>query len=361
MIGMQHLEVGQWGLFCDGGNSIVRVDAIPCGPASARRLLDSVPRRILVDDGRIVRTLASGRPIREHVDMGGDQWYVRADPILSPHSRVPVAVAAIVTPDDRIPPDPPSLGCWEWEIEPGPDGGPSTTRRIYWDKNLFDLYDLDPRTSRRHDDYWETGEWIDNLIDPGDRVRMSDAVRDGIAISATDRPGDLLCLTYGIVTGRPGERSGRRHLRLVGGIRPEGRIFVARGFSYEAPDWFTDMSLWRDTEATRVDDVLSGMMELIDDPVAVVDTRSLEILVTSDSWREAGFDRFGGFDAVVDDQGDRVRDYVMRVSDQDRHVTSMTTRLRRLDGSTREVVLEGIGVRNGGRDRDALLRVRRYG
>lgn len=355
------LDVGAWGLFCGhGGRQLVRVGGEPCGPVSARKITRAIPRRLLLDENRVAETFHDGTATIEQVTHVGARWTVARQPVLSPWSSTLIGVLAAVFPEGEAVPEPPLVGCWEWVIDRQADGLPTPHRRTYWDRNLFHIYDVDPDVSQQRQGYWEAGEWASELIDQSDQIRVNTSVRDGIAEGLQGISGAFRCLTYNVVTGYGSEHRGRRHLRLVGmvvPVAPGDENIILQGFSYEAPDWFQDIAFEQDANAARVDDVLRGVMSLAKEPMAVVDAATLDVLMTSASWRREDFGHIGGLgEFAIDDTGELHRFISAAAADSD-HPASMKVGLRRTDGSVQTVTLAVTGVKSGRRGRDAVIRL----
>lgn len=352
------LSSGQWGLFCDeGGRKLVRADSTACGPISARKALSVLPRRLLLDEGRLGRAMSGESSGCDIVGVDGRRWQVITQGLLSPKTHQVVGVIAGVFPFGESLPPTQRVGVWEWHIDCDENGIPSPVRRIYWDKNLFVLYGIDPGVARRHTDYWETGEWVDNLIDEGDQMRVSSTARDGIAARASGARWGLLCLTYTVVTGYGTDVRGQRRLRLVGGVAREGGRVIARGFSYEVPDTFTDIALWSDAEGGRVDEALRGGMALVLTPMAVADASSGEILITSPSWRQHRLERSGGLNGILEVPGGRLDDTVDRALAVTDPVYEDRVRVKTLAGTWLDAGLALIGVHNSLGSHDVVIRL----
>ncbi|MFD2794624.1 hypothetical protein ACFS27_13790 [Promicromonospora vindobonensis] len=356
------LDVGSWGLFCGhGGRQLVLIDDQPCGPISARKITRPIPRRLLLDQNRVTHAYQNGSATTETVTHSGTEWTVALRPVFSPRSSTLIGVLAAVSSADQALPDPPLVGSWEWEIERHPNGQPTSHRRTYWDQNLFQIYDVDPSIAQLRQDqgYWEAGEWATGLIDQTDQMRLSASIRDSIQDGLKGISGTLRCLTYSVVTGYGSSSQGRRHLRMVGQVvpvEPGDDKIVLQGFSYDAPSTFHDLALEHD--AARVDDVLRGVMELATEPIAVVDGTTLDVLMTSQSWRRAGFGHIGGLGDFANGASGELRAFIATaaagVTEEPR---SMVVDLRRVDGSVKTVRITVTSVRSGAQGRDAVIRL----
>lgn len=356
------LDVGSWGLFCgDEGRQIVLVDDEPCGPMSARKVMETTTARLLRDRGRIVMAYEHGVACADTVTDRDREWQVRTVPLFSPKSGTIVGVLAGVG-SQEIPLRPmPLVGCWEWEIDRQGDGGPTSHRRTYWDRNLFEIYETDPSVGQRHDGYWEAGDWANELLDQTDQMRVNSSIRDGIMEGLTNQLFAFRCLTYNVVTRFGSEHQGRKHLRLIGKVAPidrEDEHIRLQGFSYVAPDDFHDMAFEQDANAARVDDVLRGVMELSAEPMVVVDAHSLDVLMTSPAWRREDFGHIGGLGEIVVEDSTEVQAFVASAVDaQSGDQRSMALHVRRGDGRVTNVRLTATGVMTSENSRDALVRL----
>lgn len=355
------LDVGSWGLFCGSdGKQLVLVDDKPCGPVSARKPTRAIPRRLLLDENRVAQVMRSGSVISETVYHADEQWTVELRPVLSPRTSTVIGVLAGVARAVDPLPQPPLVGVWEWEIERDTDGQPTLRRRTYWDRNLFHIYDVDTSVAQQRTGYWEAGEWASELIDQSDRMRVNSLIRDGIQDGLMGVTGKVRCLTYNIVTGYGTDTQGHRHMRLVGVIPPiepdHDKIFL-QGFSYEAPESFHDMAFEQDANAGRVDDVLRGVMALAKEPMAVVDAATLDVLMTSPSWRREDFGHVGGLgEFTIDDSGE-LHEFITAAASDTVRSQSMRLALRRVDGSVQDVRITATGVRSGVERQDAVIRL----
>lgn len=353
------LDVGQWGLFCGPeGKQLVYAGGQPCGPISARKIARSVPRRVLLDEGRVARAMQVGETTTELVSHRDANWVVTVRPVVTPLTGTTVAVFAAVSGADQRLPDPPLVGSWEWEIQRGPDGQPTPHRRSYWDRNLFRIYEVEPSVADQRRDYWETGEWANELIDQADQMRVNSSIRDGLQDGLGGDWGVVRCLTCNIVTGYGSSSPGRRHLRLVGQIvpiAPDDDQIIMQGFSYEVPCTFHDLALEQD--AGRVDDVLRGVMDLSREPMAVVDASTLDVLMTSPTWRQEDFGHVGGLGEIAGNGSEELHSLVADVSRGRRDPVSTRISLRRGDGSVQSVILTATSAQPGGAGRDVVVRL----
>lgn len=303
------LDVGQWGMFSGPeAKQLVICDGQPCGPVSARKLLAEVPRRLLLDDGRVTETAVE--PLDETppviVEHGGVEYRVETRQIVSPWSKTVVGVLAGVFPIDEPTPQPPAVGSWEWVVKL--KGKEIAGRRTFWNKELFDLYEVSSDIARASG-YWEVDVWASQLVSEFDQYRFFSSLRDGYWDSWTG----VRCATFDAVTGYGTDKRGKKHLRLVASqgamSTPEQLIF--QGFSYEVPEIFSDRSF---AEEFPTDNALIGFMTLVADPIAIVDPNSLEVLMSTPNWRVApGHDR--SLKEIVVDDPDEIRHFLLDAVD----------------------------------------------
>ncbi len=361
-----YFDVGSWGLFCgQDGRQLVLVGDEPCGPSSARKQMRRIPRELLLEEDRLAQVYRTKTGIAEKVMHDGQGWSVTVQPKLSPRSGSVVGAFAIVLPAGAATPELPLVGGWEWEIELDENLQPTPQRRTYWDRALYDIYAVEPGVDQQSRGYWQAGEWANELISKSDQMRVNSLVRDGIqegltGVGEMGVTGTIRCLTYDVVTGYGSEVRGRRHLRLVGQIvpvKPGDEKILIQGFSYEVPDSFHDMAFVRDVKAGRVDDVLRGVMSLTREPMAVVDVETLELLMTSTSWREGGFGHVGGLGQFTVDNCEEVQAFIRAAAEDTENSRFMQVDLRRSDGSVQSIGMTVLGVRSGVQGRDAVLRL----
>lgn len=352
------LEPGQWGLFCGvEGKSLVYANGAPMGPKSARKAVATTPRRLLVDSGVIERAFATGEaPRSTTVELDGHHWILRFIPVISPRTNTLVGLLASVQAEEDATPIPaaPLVGSWEWEIVRDANGDLTPQRRTFWNHELFVVYDVDPGVAQSKAGYWEVGVWQNELVAQADQLRIFASVRDGIR---SNLQGPRV-LTFRVNTGFGKTNRGSKNLRLVGQIPKEQPdcLLILQGFSYEVPDDFENMA-W-DPDAARVDDVLRGMLELSDDSMAVVDPRSLEVLMTSPAWRRNPFGTAGYMHDVMDtpDQVAALRAFLLAaVSGQEQGELSVTLNERNAHVTVRAVTTQ---AGEASEEPDALIRVR---
>lgn len=356
------LDVGEWGLFCGHhGRQVVLVGDEPCGPASARKITQAIPRKLLLDEPRIAQAFQDAGndatvPDSITVTYDDQDWTIAFRPVISPRTSTLVGLLAAVSPSSEPLAEPPLVGSWEWEIERDSAGHPTAHRRTFWDRNLFRLYDVAPDVAEQKAGYWEVGMWANELVERSDQMRLVSSVREGIRDGLTG----VRCLTFNVVTGYGSAARGSRHLRLVGQIatRQPSDTLILHGFSYPVPETFHDMAFQQD--AARVDDVLRGVMDLTDEPMAVLDPDTLEVLLTSPAWRQQDFGRVGGFGDVLAEEPDRVREFIAgALADRAGMQPSREVQLRRPDGAIYPVCMTVTGVRagDGGEGDDALIKL----
>lgn len=360
----EQLDVGAWGLFSGpNGRQLVLVGDQPCGPTSARKHTRSLPRRLLLDEERIAQAFARGTTTVEAVEHAGQKFIVHLQPLLSPKSETVMAVLAGVCRMGEELPEPPLVGCWEWQIERNADGSPNLNRRSYWDSNVARIYDVSPDVAQQVQGYWEVGDWANELIDQADQMRLNSSIRDvvvGAQWSLASLCDKLYAITYNVVTGYGTQTRGRRHLRAVAFLphfTAEDEHLRLLGFSHEVAASYNDMTLDHDINSARVDDVLRGVMELAKEPMAVVDTETLDVLMTSSSWRREDFGTVGGLCEVVDHESGELQTFIVDAAeDSSMRPRSMRTTLRRVNGSIQDVLMTVTGVESR-LGRDAVVRL----
>ncbi|WIE80987.1 hypothetical protein [Curtobacterium sp. MCSS17_016] len=277
------LEASQWGLFTGPeGKQLVICNGEPCGPGAARKILSETPRRLLLDEGRVERFMAGDDSNAGMiVDHNGISYRIATKPIIAPWSGTIVGVFAGVFPVDEEIPEPPLVGSWEWLIKQ--EHGEIVGRRTFWNQDLFDLYEVDSAVAEQTAGYWEVDVWASELVANGDQLRFFSSLRDGY----WDRPG-VRCASFDAIAGYGTDNRYRKHLRLVaqrGDISTPEQL-VLHGFSYQVPAGYSDRAL---AEEYPTEYALDGFMSLVQDPIAVVDPASLEVLMSTDGWKSRPF------------------------------------------------------------------------
>ena len=305
----------------------------------------------------------SGRGLEQTVRHAEQDWQVLLRPLISPVTKTIAAVQAGVWPVGTLVEEPPLIGCWEWRIARGEDGRPTLDRRSYWDENVFRIYGVDQRASVNEEGYFDVSDWGQDMVDPADQIRVNGSIRDAFVASGggdlSGLVGRLYGLTFDIMTGYGSTKRGSAHLRSLGFLAPfaaEDEKLSIIGLSHEAPRDFHEMALDQEQDAVRVDDVLRGVMELTHEPMAVVDSESLDMLMVSSAWRQQDFGHVGALTDLVRDE-DGLHELVESAAN-DRHMAaqSRVITVERTDGSVRQVKMTVTGVQSAV-GRDAVIRL----
>ncbi len=345
------LAVGQWGMFTGPEQKqLVICDGEPCGPVSARKILDEVPRRILLDDGRIAEVAFTPQDdtsvIVEH---GGQNYRVETRQIVSPWSKTVVGVHAGVFLADEEVPAPPLVGSWEWVVSIS--GKEITGRRTFWNKPLFDLYEVDSDIAR-NSGYWEVDVWASQLIAEGDTLRFFSSLRDGYWDSWTG----VRCATFDAIAGYGTDNRHKKHLRLVAqqGKMSTSDQLIFQGFSYEVPEIFADRSF---AEEFPTDNALAGLMSLVADPIAVIDPFSLEVIMSTPAWRAEDFGLSRSLKETLAEDPAKVREFLIQAADAGPQVTLADLLIDSNDGP-KSYHVSVVGMDRGpGRDTMAIVRL----
>lgn len=347
-------DVGQWLLICgQNGDRIVRAGDVNFGPSAVRRSCTAAVRLALLPVAN--RAFESGTTISTAVEHDGRPFTAVTSTIRTPLSSTPVAVQTILVEEGMPVPPRPDVGSWEWTITLDDHGEPTLERTTYWDETLFQIYNVSPDTSQHKAGCWEVGVWQQELVSQADQIRLFGLIRDGIREGICGVRG----LTFNVLTGYGTDNPGRQHLRLLGRIASEkrdGRMLL-QGISYAVPDAFTEDAYEHD--AARVDDVLRGVLQLCDDPLAVVDPETFEILMTSPTWRKASLMKVPSVLDLFTEHSITVRDFLEGAADdEDTREFPNTLTVRKSDGTTQDATLSVCGVRaSDGTSMDTLVRL----
>lgn len=345
------LALGQWGLFTGPeGKQLVLLDGEPVGPISARKASEETLRRLLLDDERVQDAhLREQDDIVEFVEHGGEQLRVEVRQIVSPWSKTIVGVLAGVWRADDAAPEPPLVGSWEWVV--ALSDGKITGRKTYWNKNLFDLYEVDSEVARRSG-YWEVDVWASDLVAENDSLRFFTSLRDGY----WDEWTGVRCATFNAIAGYGTPHRSKKHLRLVAqqGKMSDEHALIFQGFSYAAPEIFADEDLAKEYPT---DNALEGLLGLVTDPIAVVDPFSLEVLMTTPEWKANDFGSARSLKQIVADDPEGVRSFMIDASDAGTSLSARTLRIRTAGGA-RRFRASVVGMDRGpGRDALAIVRL----
>jgi hypothetical protein len=347
-VSSEALSIGQWGMFGGPeGKQLIILDGQPCGPVSARKLLEEIPRRLLLDEGRVTQAMIAERPdTAEVVTHASQELRVETRQIVSPWSKTVVGVFAGVWPVNVESPEPPLVGSWEWVV--AMKDGEITGRRTFWTKSLFDLYEVDSAVARASG-YWEVDVWAGQLVAEQDQLRFFTSLRDGYWDDWTG----VRCATFDAIAGYGTSERRTKHLRLVAskGQMSTEESLVFQGFSYEVPEVFNDRAL---AEEYPTDDAFTGLMGLVKDPMAIVDPNSLEVLVSTKAWRREALGDARSLREVVDADPDDVRRFLINAADRGSRVS--TGRVQVTSGPQKHYDVSVIGMDRGpGRDALAVV------
>lgn len=345
------LGLGQWGLFTGPeGKQLVLLDGEPVGPVSARKVLEETPRRLLLDEGRVQDAHRTEQPdTAAVVEHGGEQLRVEIRQIVSPWSKTIVGVLAGVWPAAETAPEPPLVGSWEWVVSM--KEGQITGRRTFWNRNLFDLYEVDSDVARQSG-FWEVDVWASELVAEGDSLRFFTSLRDGY----WDEWTGVRCATFNAIAGYGTSHRSKKHLRLVAqlGKMSSDEALIFQGFSYEVPEIFADEDLAKEYPT---DNALNGFLELITDPIAIVDPFSLEVLMTTPEWKANDFGHARSLKQIVADDPEEVRSFMVDASDAGSAVSARELRIHTARGA-RRFRASVVGMDRGpGRDALAIVRL----
>lgn len=303
------LAIGQWGMFTGPeGKQLVILDQDPVGPVSARKVLDEAPRRLLLNDGRVAAATAmEAADLSEDVEYNGEQLRVEIRQIVSPWSHTVVGVFAGVWPAGEDIPEPPLVGSWEWVVEMS--GKTITGRRTFWNRELFDLYEVDSDVARQSG-YWEVDVWASELVSENDTLRFFTSLRDGYWDDWTG----VRCATFDAIAGYGTDSRRKKHLRLVAqkGAMSTDTELIFQGFSYEVPEVFSDRSL---AEEYPTDNALGGLLGLVQEPMAIVDPFSLEVLMSTPAWRREDFGSARSLKEILAEDPAPVRQFMIDAAD----------------------------------------------
>ncbi|MDB6425956.1 hypothetical protein [Curtobacterium sp. 20TX0008] len=259
---------------------VVRIGRKPVGPVSLRRQ-SSMPARLALMPAleRVVKQDLR-RVVHETALVQGQRWQVIVHPIRTPFTDTLIAAHAIVAPEHQRlhPPEP--AGCWEWLIERAPDGSPSTRRKSYWNRDLFDVYRVDAAQPARSLGAWDVSDWQNELVYEGDRARIAQAVRDAL----DGAMGQLSSLTFRIWSGLGSPDRALTNVRIVaklGTPLPDGTLIIS-GITYRVPEQFNERTLPLAT--SDIDDIIRGLQTLDPSPTALVHPETLEVFLSSPPW-----------------------------------------------------------------------------
>lgn len=346
------LGVGQWGMFTGPeGKQVVILHDEPVGPISARKVLSETPRRLLLDEGRVAEaSVAPHADISEFVECSEGAYRVEVRQIVTPWSSTVVGVLAGVWPADADVPAPPLVGSWEWIVSMDEDGH-VTGRRTFWNRSLFDLYEVSDDVARQSG-YWEVDVWASDLIAEGDSLRFFTSLRDGYWNDWTG----VRCATFDAIAGYGTDERRKKHLRLVA---QKGRMstddeLILHGFSYAVPEVFADRAL---AEEYPTDNALTGFLEIVEEPLAIVDPFSLEVLMTNPTWRHEAYGAARSMTEILAEDAGEVRQFLMDVAD-DGHTVRTRGLVLRTGARTGRYRVKAVAMERGpGRDALAVLRL----
>jgi len=344
---------GTWLLFVGpDGRQLVQIGQTPVGPVSARKIV-SVPLRFgLLPAVTQAFSVTQNDGSVESVAQG-QEWDAHVRTIRSPYTNTIVAVQGILMPRGEAPPAAPLVGAWEWIIQRDAEGRPSTDRTTYWDRNLFELYEVSPGADERTKGCWEVPTWANELVAPADQTRVMSSIRDGIRQNLDG----VHTLTYEVRTGLGTDSRGTKQLRLMGRIAPDAPegVLSLQGVSYEVDHKFTEPAFER--EGARVDDVLRGTLQLVQEPMCLVDADTLEILATSRQWKRQGFGRASSLAEVFDDRSESLEGFITEAANTtETCVFPRPLSLHTASGEVKEVTVSACGVRREDAcSRDALV------
>lgn len=239
--------------------------------ASVRKNLSALARELLLERTR--RVIAAAAPVSETVDVRGDLYDVRIEPIVSPTNRTVLAALAIYAPAGTVLPPRPLIGAIEWMIV---DGGRHISTA--WDDNMFTLYGIKRSGMGSAGDF---SQWVNELIAPEDRARMKVVITGGIA--APDDQRHLVA--YRILTG-DGES---KHLEASGRVytTEDSSVKWLRSITREVP--VTGPAVVPNNVDTSSGPLLRAALELAQDvAVIAVDVTWSQIFMRSPSWETMG-------------------------------------------------------------------------
>lgn len=347
---MSHMmSVGQWGVFCDPvKHKVAQLGDQVFELTSARKACGRTSRRILLDSGLLRDVLRTGKHTQRTVTDPDGEFIVEMHPIISPRSQCTMGLIAGVFHSGEPIPTPPLVGSWEWHIKRNPDGSPSSNRRTYWDENLHKIYDLNLQRHSDGSEGFDVNFWSSNMVNEADQARLSTMIRQGIHDGLRGVVDVYRSLTYNIWTGFGTSRQCSKHLRLIGAVKPvspDDNEIVLRGFSMEVSPEHHKLELYENDPTGRIDGMLAGVMSISSQPLAIVDAASLNIMMTSPSWRAYGFSYSEGLHQVIGEDFETLHTFMGTVTRNQQRTLSRPVKIHTCFGGTRTVMMTVMGIR----------------
>lgn len=254
--------------------------------ASVRKNLSPLGRELLVDRIRMVSDTAT--TIDDVVNRRGEDFRVIVEPILSPTSRILVAMRAVYVPAEQGVPERPVVGALEWDIW---DSGRVETT---WDDNMFRLYEIS--RSGAASPTGDMNQWVNQLIAPEDRARMKLTIDSGIK----DSNGKRYFVHYRIITRLGSANPGIKNLEVSSSCNPDPELPVRRlrAITREVPALIPAIN----PEFGDTGGLMRAIFELSTDVVlAAVDVRRWQTFMTSSSWETFGIQspKFGYLPHII--------------------------------------------------------------
>jgi hypothetical protein len=238
-----------------------------------RKNLSALGRELLVDRLRLVAETAVA--IDMTVTRRGEDYRVIVEPILSPTSRMLVAIQGTYFPAGEEVPERPVIGALEWNI--WDDGRVETV----WDDNMFRLYEISRTGSASPTG--DMNQWVGSLIAPEDRARMKLTIDSGIK----DSNGKRYFVHYRIITRMGTDNPGVKNLEVSSSCNPDPALPLRRlrGITREVPELIPAIN----PEFGDTGGLMRAIFELSTDVVlAAVDIRRWQTFMTSKSWDSHG-------------------------------------------------------------------------
>ncbi|MBD8535665.1 hypothetical protein [Plantibacter sp. CFBP 13570] len=284
--------------------------------------------------------LEHNRPISITTALGSGMYASRRT-LLSPLSRIAVAVIGTLHPTP-VPPQEPLIGTWEWDVAK-PGSGVQTSS--WWDAGMFQVYGIPPEHPNR-DGAYPAPPWMTNIVVAEDRLRL----RQLIDLGVRSRTDQLHSIAFDAETGYGTEHRTRASLRLVGRAAetPQGTIRLT-GLTHRIQAPIEDST--PGLKASRSDDYVRALFELVEDRFfCIVDADYWQAFLTSPGTTAPSLEQANSYDvlaALPVTEHERVTTYLREAAGTPHPRPAIEVNVI-VNGKTRQAKLKASGVRDDG-------------